>query len=133
MLGHLGALVDKSLVHFGDIGGRARAGTGCWRPCGSTRPGGWTRWAPAVAEAARIAHRDYYLALSEAAAPHLVAADQVEWLDRLDAELGNLRAAIAFSLTQADPEPGLRLATSLRVFWRPAGTPPREPTRCGRS
>src|SRR5262249_36789462 len=23
----------------------ARAGTGCWRPSGSTRPGSWTRWA----------------------------------------------------------------------------------------
>ena len=24
---------------------RARAGTGCWKPSGSTRPAGWTRWA----------------------------------------------------------------------------------------
>ena len=23
-----------------------RAGTGCWRPCRSTRPGSWTRWGP---------------------------------------------------------------------------------------
>jgi ATP/maltotriose-dependent transcriptional regulator MalT len=43
------------------------------------------------------------------------------WLDRLDAEMGNLRAAIAFCLTQPDPEPGLRLAASLRVFWRARG------------
>ena len=42
--GHLGALVDKSLVQFGDAG-RARAGTGCWKPSVSTRPGGWTRTA----------------------------------------------------------------------------------------
>ena len=63
----------------------------------------------------------YYLALAEAAAPQLVAADQAQWLDRLDAELGNLRAAIAFSLTQADPAPGLRLATSLRVYWEVRG------------
>ena len=50
-----------------------------------------------------------------------MAADQAEWLDRLDAELGNLRAAIAFSLTQPDPEPGLRLAASLRVYWQARG------------
>ena len=31
---------------------------------------------PAAADAARIAHRDYYLALAEAAAPQLAAADQ---------------------------------------------------------
>ena len=71
--------------------------------------------------AARIAHRDYYLALAEAAAPHLVRADQAEWLDRLDAELGNLRAAIAVSLSEADPAAGLRLAASLRVYWQVRG------------
>jgi predicted ATPase len=51
----------------------------------------------------------------------LVAADQAAWLDRLDAELGNLRAAIAFSLTRPDPAPGLRLAGSLRVYWLARG------------
>ena len=76
---------------------------------------------PTVAEIARTVHRGYYLALAEAAATQLRGADQAEWLDRLDAELGNLRAAIAFSLTQPDPEPGLRLAASLRVFWRARG------------
>ena len=50
-----------------------------------------------------------------------MAADQAAWLDRLDAELSNLRAAIALSLTQADPEPGLRLAASLRDFWQAQG------------
>jgi hypothetical protein len=38
-------------------------------------------------------------------------------LERLDLELGDLRAAIAFSLTQPDPAPGLRLVASLRAFW----------------
>ncbi len=76
---------------------------------------------PAAAGGARTAHRDSYLALAEAAAPQLEAAGQAEWLDRLDAELGNLRAAIAYSLTQADREPGLRLAASLRGFWRARG------------
>ena len=74
-----------------------------------------------MADAALVAHRDYYLALAETAAPHLIAHGQAEWLDRLDADLGNLRAAIAFSLTQPDPEPGLRLAASLREFWAVRG------------
>ena len=47
--------------------------------------------------------------------------DQAQWLDRLDAELGNLRAAIAVSQAQPDPEPGLRLAASLRVYWQVRG------------
>jgi len=76
---------------------------------------------PVAAGAARIAHRDYYLALAEAAAPQLVAADQAAWLDRLDAELGNLRAAIAVSQAQPDPGPGLLLAASLREFWQVRG------------
>jgi hypothetical protein len=82
-------------------------------------------WRRLVVEAdwlcGRGAHRDYYLALAEAAAPQLVGPDQGAWLDRLDAELGNLRAAIACSRAQADPEPGLRLAASLREFWRARG------------
>ena len=53
-----------------------------------------------------------------------MAADQAAWLDRLDAELGNLRAAIAFSLAQPDLEPGLRLAASLRVYWMVRGHAP---------
>ncbi len=120
VLGHLGALVDKSLVQFGDTG----AGSVRYRLLETVRQYAAERLdglGPAVAGAARLAHRDYYLALAEEAGPQLVAAGQAEWLDRLDAELGNLRAAIAFSLTQPDPEPGLRLAASLRVFWRARG------------
>jgi predicted ATPase/DNA-binding CsgD family transcriptional regulator len=120
ILGHLGALVDKSLVQFGDTG----TGPGRYRLLETVRQyaaGQLDAHGPAAVNHARTAHRDYYLALAEAAAPRLVAHDQAAWLDRLDAELGNLRAAIAFSLTQPDPEPGLRLGASLRVYWRARG------------
>jgi hypothetical protein len=50
------------------------------------------------------------LALAEAAAPQLVEPDQAEWLDRLDAEPDDLRAAIAFSLTQPDLEPACSMS-----------------------
>jgi predicted ATPase/DNA-binding CsgD family transcriptional regulator len=116
VLGHVGALVDKSLVQFGDTG----ADPGRYRLLETVRQyaaGRLDALGPAAATAARIAHRDYYLALAEAAAPQLRAADQAAWLDRLDAELSNMRAAIAFSQAQADPEPGLRLAASLRSYW----------------
>ena len=120
VLRHVGGLVDKSLVQFGDTG----AGPGRYRLLETVRQ--YAAWrldaqGPAAVNNARAAHRDYYLTLAEAAAPQLIAHDQAAWLDRLDAELGNLRAAIAFSLTQADPEPGLRLAASLRVYWRVRG------------
>ena len=101
--------------------GPGRAGTGCWRPSGSTRPGSWTRWArrrprPPGSPTAITTWRWPRRPPRSSMAP-----DQAAWLDRLDAELGNLRAAIAFSLTQPDPEPGLRLAASLRVYWRARG------------
>jgi predicted ATPase/DNA-binding CsgD family transcriptional regulator len=116
VVGHLGALVDKSLVQFD----HTAAGAGRYRLLETVRQyavGQLDMLRPAAASAARAAHRDYYLALAEAAAPQLRGADQAAWLDRLDAELGNLRAAIAFSVTEADPEPGLRLAASLRGYW----------------
>jgi len=119
VLGHLGALVDKSLVQFGDAG----AGPGRYRLLETVRryaAGQLDALGPA-ATATRLAHRDYYLAVAEAAAPQLIAHDQAAWLDRRDAELGNLRAAIAVSQAQPEPEPGLRLAASLREFWHARG------------
>ncbi len=118
--GLLGALVDKSLVQFGDTG----SGPGRYRMLETVREYAAEHLdaqGSAAAEGARIAHRDYYLALAEAAAPQLIAHDQAAWLDQLDAELGNLRAAIAVSQTQPDLEPGLRLAASLRVYWQGRG------------
>jgi predicted ATPase/DNA-binding CsgD family transcriptional regulator len=120
VLGHLGALVDKSLVQFGD----SSAGPGRYRLLETVRQyavGRLDSLRPGAPERTRTCHRNYYLALAEAAAPQLIAHEQAAWLDRLDAELGNLRAAIAFSLTQPNPEPGLRLAASLRVYWRDRG------------
>ena len=120
VLSLLATLVDKSLVQFGDTG----SGPGRYRLLETIRQYAAEQLAalPAgEASAARTAHRDYYLALAEEAAPELQARGQAQWLDRLDAELGNLRAAIALSLAQADPGPGLRLASALGVYWRDRG------------
>jgi predicted ATPase/DNA-binding CsgD family transcriptional regulator len=118
--GLLGALVDKSLAQFD----QTEAGLGRYRLLETVRQyaaGRLDALGPAAAGAARLAHRDYFLALAEEAAPQLVGPDQAAWLDRLDAELGNLRAAIAYSQTQPDPESGLQLAGSLRVYWMVRG------------
>ena len=117
---HLGTLVNKNLVQFNDSG----TGPARYRLLETVRQ--YTarqleRQGPAAAHDARTAHRNHYLALAQSAAPQLIAHDQADWLDLLDLELDNLRVAIAFSLAQPDPAPGLQLVTALRVFWKARG------------
>jgi non-specific serine/threonine protein kinase len=67
--------------------------------------------------AARVRHRDYYLALAEEADPKLRGAEQAEWLRRLENEHENLRAGLEWSLVEAGPQEGLRLCGALQRFW----------------
>jgi predicted ATPase/DNA-binding CsgD family transcriptional regulator/tetratricopeptide (TPR) repeat protein len=74
-------------------------------------------------EAARRAHAHYYLALAEAAEPHLFGPEQLLWLDRLERELDNLRAILQAATTggEEEVELALRLASALRLFWAGRG------------
>jgi predicted ATPase/DNA-binding CsgD family transcriptional regulator len=66
----------------------------------------------------RRRHALYFLGLAEGAEDALKGPGQEEWLDRLEGELGNLRAALAWSLECADAEDaeaGIRLSGAL---WR---------------
>jgi predicted ATPase/DNA-binding winged helix-turn-helix (wHTH) protein len=67
--------------------------------------------------AARVRHRDYYLALAEEADPKLKTAEQAEWLRRLEEEHENLRAGLEWSLAEAETGGGLRLCGALQRFW----------------
>ena len=67
-------------------------------------------------EAMRRSHAEYYLSLGEEAEQHLKGADSVKWLNRLEDEHDNLRAALRWSLDN-DPETGARLAAAIRLFW----------------
>ncbi len=63
-------------------------------------------------------HRDWYLTLAGEASKTLRAADAARWLDRLEADHDNLRAALEWSLTrEGDAEIALRLAAALAEFW----------------
>jgi predicted ATPase/DNA-binding XRE family transcriptional regulator len=66
---------------------------------------------------ARDSHLNYFLDLAETAAPNLFKPEQLEWLARLDAEQGNLRAALNWSLSKENPEYALRLSAALGTFW----------------
>jgi len=67
--------------------------------------------------AARVRHRDYYLALAEEADPKLRGAEEAEWLRRLEDEHENLRAGLEWSLVEAGSKGGLRLCGALQRFW----------------
>jgi len=115
VLDHLAALVGKSLVQAEEIHGSTRyrlletvrhyAAERLARRAGSER------------DQTRAAHRDHYLALVETAGMHLRGRDEAVWLDRLEVEFDNIRAALAFSVADPDSaEPGLRLAAGLHWF-----------------
>lgn len=62
-------------------------------------------------------HLDYYLELAETAEPHLLRPEQLEWLERLEVEHDNMRAALEWSLGYERPEHALRLCAALGRFW----------------
>jgi predicted ATPase/DNA-binding CsgD family transcriptional regulator len=67
--------------------------------------------------AVRRAHAGYYLTVAEEAEPELTTAEQMRWLDLLETEHNNLRAALRWSLHIEDVETTLRLAGALWRFW----------------
>jgi predicted ATPase/DNA-binding SARP family transcriptional activator len=81
----------------------------------------WERvCASAEAETIQRRHLEFFLRLAEEIEPRLAAADQVAWLERLEAEHDNLRAALAWGL-EDDPALALRLAGALGRFWEVRG------------
>lgn len=61
-------------------------------------------------------HAAFYIALVEEAEGHLRGANQAYWLDRLDEELDNLRAAMAWSIRARAVREAVRLAGGLWLF-----------------
>ena len=73
------------------------------------------------AEALRRRHAAYFVALAERAEPELGGAQQSVWLDRLEAEHDNLRAALRWALERREAVTALRLTAALAPFWGTRG------------
>jgi predicted ATPase/DNA-binding CsgD family transcriptional regulator len=69
------------------------------------------------AEVVRRSHADYHLAFAERAEPELTGAEEEVWLDRLEAEHDNLRAAAGWFEARAAVEENLRLGGAVWRFW----------------
>ncbi|MBW3671017.1 MAG: tetratricopeptide repeat protein [Acidobacteria bacterium] len=68
-------------------------------------------------------HTRFFLRLAETAEAELIGADQGHWLDRLEAEQENLRAASECALETGDLDTALRLDGALWRFWWIRGYP----------
>jgi DNA-binding NarL/FixJ family response regulator len=65
----------------------------------------------------RERHAEYYLVLAEEAEPELKGARQVAWLERLERERDNLRAAMRWLAGRGESEEAARLGWALWLFW----------------
>jgi predicted ATPase/class 3 adenylate cyclase len=111
------ALVDQSLLRSEDVGGEAR-----FRMLETIRAFAAEQLAGS-GEADTIAgrHARAFLALAEEAAGELAGSEQRTWLDRLDVEHDNLRAALEWATARPDPEIAIPLGFALWRFWQKRG------------
>ena len=70
---------------------------------------------------ARDAHAAYFLAFVEGGEAKLTGPGQAVWLDQLEMEQDNLRAALEWTLQRGDPETALRISAAIWRFWSTRG------------
>ncbi len=115
----LGRLIDKSLVMADNSAPAAetRAAAPRYRLLETIRQYGLGKLlAAGEADLVRQRHAQYYLGQAEAKGPSYRPARRA-WLDHMETELDNLRAALAWAQSKTDQlELGLRLAASIHDF-----------------
>ncbi len=111
------SLMDKSLLWQQEAEGEPRFFT-----LVTLREFGLERLTQSGEESAlRQKHAQFFLGLAEAAYPDLLGSPrQVKWLEQLERENDNLRAALSW-LLENEPATGLRLAMMLARYWRILG------------
>ncbi|MFA0732356.1 MAG: hypothetical protein RJAPGHWK_002247 [Candidatus Fervidibacter sp.] len=103
-------LIDKSLVVVEGEMGR-------YQMLETLREYGQERLQEAgEAEETRKKHLEFFLGLAERAEGELQGTQQREWLERLEKEQDNFRAALSYGL-EREPEKALKLAAALWRFW----------------
>jgi tetratricopeptide (TPR) repeat protein len=114
----MGSLIDKSLVQ------RVTPESGAvrFRMLETLREFGTDELiAAGESDAARDRHASFFLSLAEAAEPHLRRMEQKRWLDELELEHDNIRAALRRSIDAGRTGTALRLVGALWRFWHLGG------------
>jgi predicted ATPase/class 3 adenylate cyclase len=73
------------------------------------------------AQEIRRRHAETLLAFAREAEPQLTGRDRMLWLDRLEDEHDNFRAALAWTIESKDTEAAMRLGAALWRFWQMRG------------
>lgn len=112
IVGGLSSLLDKSLLHVDPSGDESRQAM-----LETIREYAGQRLEEAAeAEDLRRRHLEHFLALAEEAEPQL-RGSPAKWIDRLEADHGNLRAALDRIDVRRESELEQRLAGALWRFW----------------
>jgi predicted ATPase len=105
----LQSLVEKSLVRFSDER---------FSMLETIRDFAAERLAAAgEAEAIQRRHAEHFLAMAEEAEPHVLGTHPVDWLNRLEREHANIRAALDWLESSGETQLALRLSGALWEFW----------------
>lgn len=114
MLDVLSRLVDKSLV----VNEEDEHGQGRYRLLETVRQYGRERLRErGEAQSFRGRHLSHFLSLAEEAKEKIQGPEQAAWLEILETEHDNLRAALEWCLEEKEAQAGLRLAGALERFW----------------
>lgn len=118
VLDHLDSLVDKSLVFPSHDPGRDTR----YRMLEPVRQYAQERLMSS-GEAAEVqrTHARHYVDMVDAASPRLRGPEQGAWLERLDADYANIRAAFTVLSETGDAERHLRMAFALFPYWMAGG------------
>ena len=73
------------------------------------------------ADAIRDRHAEAMQRLAESAVPHLFGAEQKKWLDRLELDHDNIRAALDWSVAGGNAQQALCLGAAVWRFWQMRG------------
>jgi predicted ATPase len=111
LLDALRQLRERSLINAEDVGGAMR-----YRMLETLREFGAEQLTPDEQSALSRQHAHYFLSLAADAEPHLIEAEQVAWLDWLEREHENFRAALEWSLNH-EAKTCLHLGGALWRFW----------------